>query len=216
VLVHIKERQYLWLEVNLFSEKEMSSEGIYTRKHHPPDDILLDGKPKWAEIKLRVKEEEFEGHKQVFDREISIDRLNPTRKMLEEIENGFNDDEAEETQKVLVNMMADLQCELVVTLGDSKVDPKVEEKLMEENRQWECYKKKHNIKAWVPKKENPTLASIFKAGGGKAVVKGQKRKISIEADSHSRGPNNKKIKRVARLPSSPRKNKVNNVVNQTL
>ena len=83
---------------------EISVAADYTRKHHPPDDILLDGKPKWAEIKLKVKEENSVGHKKVFEREISIDRLNPTRKMLEEIDEGFKDD-AEETQKVLVNMV---------------------------------------------------------------------------------------------------------------
>ena len=53
--------------------------------------------------------------------------------MLEEIDEGFKED-AKETQKVLVNMMADLQCELVGTLGGSRVDPMVEEKLIEENR----------------------------------------------------------------------------------
>jgi len=189
----------------------------YTRKHHPPDDILLDGKPKWAEIKLKVKEESSVGHKKVFEREISIDRLNPTRKMLKEIDEGFKDD-AEETQKVLVNMMADLQCELVVTLGGSRVDSKVEEKLLEEYKNWECYKKKHNIKNWIPKKEKPVFASLFKTGKEKAVQKGQKRKNSSDSDSHAHGPSNKKVKRVARLPSSPRKNKVSNlrVVDQTL
>jgi len=188
----------------------------YIRKHHPPDDILLDGKPKWAEIKLKVKEENSVGHKKVFEREISIDRLNPTRKMLEEIDEGFKDD-AEETQKVLVNMMADLQCELVVTLGGSRVDPKVEEKLIEENKKWECYKKKHSIKNWVPKKEKPVVASIFKTGNEKSVQKGRKRKNSSDLDSLGLGPSNKKVKRVARLPSSPRKSKVSNVrvVDQT-
>jgi len=195
---------------------EISVPAEYTRKHHPPDDILLDGKPKWAEIKLKVKEENSVGHKKVFEREISIDRLNPTRKMLEEIDEGFKDD-AEETQKVLVNMMADLQCELVVTLGGSRVDPKVEEKLIEENKKWECYKKKHNIKNWVPKKEKPILASISKTGKEKAVQKGQKRKNSLDSDSHGLGPSNKKVKRLSRLPSSPRKSKVSNVrvVDQT-
>ena len=67
-------------------------------------ETLLDGKPKWAEIRLKVKEENSVGHKKVFEREISIDRLNPTRKMLEEIDEGFKED-AEETQKVLVNMV---------------------------------------------------------------------------------------------------------------
>ena len=114
--------------------------------------------------------------------------------------------------------MADLQCELVVTLGGSRVDPKVEEKLTEENRKWECYKKKHNIKNWVPKKEKPALASIFKTGTEKAAQKGKKRKNSLDTGSHDRGPSNKKMKRAARLPSSPRKNKVSNVrvVDKTL
>ena len=83
---------------------ETSASAEYTRKHHPPDDILLDGKPKWADLKMKVTEEDSVGHKNVFEREISIDRLNPTRKMMEEIDDGFKDD-AEETQKVLVNMV---------------------------------------------------------------------------------------------------------------
>ena len=90
--------------VEMFSEiAAMSSEPSYTRRHHPPDDIV-DGKPKWVDIKLRGHMEDVEDNDKVQEREISIDRLNPTRKMIEELEEGFKD-EAEEAQKVLVNMV---------------------------------------------------------------------------------------------------------------
>ena len=185
----------------------MSAETPYVRRHHPPDDII-DGKPKWAQIKMRrTKAGPDDGPSEVTESEINIDRLNPTRNMVEELEDGFNDD-AEEAQRVLVNMMADLQNELVVTLGDTRVDPKMEEQLMAENKKWECYKKKHNITDWVPVKEKAAVAPIFKTSEKKASKKGLKRKSMADPEPHGGGTASKKIKRVARLPSSPRKIKV--------
>ena len=126
----------------------------YVRRHHPPDDII-DGKPKWAQIKIRRTVAGPEGGGTVTESVIDIDRLNPARNIVKEIEDDFT--EGEETQKVLVNMMADLQTELVVTLGDTKVDSKLEEQLMAENKKWECYKMKHGIKNWVPIKRKRLL-----------------------------------------------------------
>jgi len=191
----------------------MTEETPYVRRHHPPDDII-DGKPKWARIKIRKLEEGAEGQSEVHEREINIDRLNPTRNMVDELEDGFNDD-AEETQRVLVNMMADLQNELVVTLGDTRVDPKLEEQLMAENQKWECYKKKHNIKEWVPMKAKVAIAPMFKTVEKKTTKKGQKRKSMADPEPQGGGTSNKKMKRVARLPSSPRKGKVR-ALNQTM
>eukprot|EP00092_Neocalanus_flemingeri_P038731 GFUD01042173.1.p1 GENE.GFUD01042173.1~~GFUD01042173.1.p1 ORF type:complete len:229 (-),score=72.53 GFUD01042173.1:20-706(-) len=200
----------------------------FVRRHHPPDDII-DGKPKWTQIKIRRTETTPQGGVTVSESEIDIDRLNPTRNMVEEIDDNFT--EGEVTQKILVNMMADLQTEVVVTLGDTRVDPKLEEQLMAENQKWECYKKKRVIKNWVPLKENVPLAPLFRSVEKKnwvpvkenvplaplfrgvekmSVKKGLKRK-SV-ADPQLEGGlcvrSAKKVKRVPRLPSSPRKTKV--------
>ena len=59
--------------------------------------------------------------------------------MLEEIEAAC-EERAEDTQKVLVNMMSDLKCELLVTLGDAKLDLATEQKFMEKHIEWENYK----------------------------------------------------------------------------
>eukprot|EP00092_Neocalanus_flemingeri_P038730 GFUD01042172.1.p1 GENE.GFUD01042172.1~~GFUD01042172.1.p1 ORF type:complete len:201 (-),score=76.35 GFUD01042172.1:43-645(-) len=186
----------------------MMSEEIpaeFVRRHHPPDDII-DGKPKWARIKIRRTGTTPQGG--VSESEIDIDRLNPTRNMVEEIEDNFT--EGEETQKVVVNMMADLQTELVVTLGDTRVDPKLEEQLMAENQKWECYKKKRGITNWVPVKENVPLAPLFRGVEKMTVKKGLKRKSvadpQLEVGLCVRSA--KKVKRVPRLPSNPRKTKV--------
>eukprot|EP00092_Neocalanus_flemingeri_P008675 GFUD01009345.1.p1 GENE.GFUD01009345.1~~GFUD01009345.1.p1 ORF type:complete len:222 (-),score=83.49 GFUD01009345.1:54-719(-) len=198
----------------------------FVRRHHPPDDII-DGKPKWAQIMIKRTGTTPQGG--VSESEIDIDRLNPTRNMVEEIENNFI--EGEETQKVVVNMMADLQTEVVVTLGDTRVDPKLEEQLMAENQKWECYKKKRVIKNWVPVKENVPLAPLFRSVEKKnwvpvkenvplaplfrsvekkSVKKGLKRKSvadpQLEVGLCVRSA--KKVKRVPRLPSNPRKTKV--------
>merc|ERR1712096_288683 len=99
----------------------------------------------------------------------------------------------------------------VVTLGDTKVDPKLEEQLMAENKKWENYKQKHGIKNWVPVKEKKVgLAPVSKSAQN-SVKKGLKRKNESESGGEAGGDGcggsrrNKKVKRVARLTSSPRK-----------
>ena len=68
-----------------------------------------------------------------------VDRLNPSRNMISSIESQYAE-QAENTQKVMVNMMCDLRCELVVTLGDARLSPEQEDKLMKEHRGWEEFK----------------------------------------------------------------------------
>ena len=68
-----------------------------------------------------------------------VDRLNPSRNMIPSIESQYGES-AENTQKVMVNMMTDLRCELVVTLGDARLSEEQENKLLEEHRQWEEFK----------------------------------------------------------------------------
>jgi len=196
------------------SEAEVVPSAQFVRSHHPPDDII-DGKPKWTQIKVRKALSGPNVANTAFsESEIIIDRLNPTRNMVDEIEDNFI--EGEDTQKVLVNMMADLQTELVVTLGDTRVDPKLEEQLMAENQKWDCYKKKHGITKWVPVKEKVALAPMFRSIEKKK-IKGQKRKSMAdpEKEGGTGGRATKKMKKVARLPSSPRKIKVSEL-NMTL
>ena len=106
------------------------------RVHHPPDQII-NGKPKWTDISIhRRGENSVDEDKNV---DFSIDRLNPSRKLIDEIETSC-EEKAEDTQKVLVNMMSDLKCELVVTLGDSRLDAEKEKPLIEKFNEWEIYK----------------------------------------------------------------------------
>ena len=119
-------------KIRFYSDKSLIDPEIMaepTRVHHPPDQII-NGKPKWTEIIVNKQNEATE---------LNIDRLNPSRNMLEEIESAC-EERAEDTQKVLVNMMSDLKCELLVTLGDAKLDLATEQKFMEKHNEWENYK----------------------------------------------------------------------------
>merc|ERR1712227_66662 len=62
-------------------------------------------------------------------------------------------DNAEDAQRVMVNMMSDLNCELLVTLGDARLDPDTEKKYLDQHEEWERYKAEHNITDWKPKKK---------------------------------------------------------------
>ena len=44
---------------------------------------------------------------------------------------------SDEHQKVMVHMMADLQAEVMVTLGDSRMDAHLEEQMVQKNLEWE-------------------------------------------------------------------------------
>lgn len=103
---------------------------ISARVHHPPDQII-NGKPKWTEVNIQKKNGE--------EQEFNIDRLNPSRHLIDEIDVAC-DEKAEDTQKVLVNMISDLKCELVVTLGDAKLDSDTERLMREKMEEWESYK----------------------------------------------------------------------------
>ena len=105
---------------------EMESE---ERPTHPPDQIIK-GKPKWTEVVTQGDGKETPFH---------IDRLNPSRHLVDEIESSWRDS-AEDAQRVVVNMMSDLNCELLVTLGDARMDPDTEKKYLELHEQWEKYK----------------------------------------------------------------------------
>ena len=117
----------------VLSESKMEARG---RVHVPPDQII-NGKPKWTDISIIRKTEKNSMDDENID--FSIDRLNPSRHLVDEIETSC-EEKAEDTQKVLYNMMSDLKCELVVTLGDAKLNPEKEKSLIEKFNEWEIYK----------------------------------------------------------------------------
>eukprot|EP00092_Neocalanus_flemingeri_P018669 GFUD01020217.1.p1 GENE.GFUD01020217.1~~GFUD01020217.1.p1 ORF type:complete len:184 (-),score=63.28 GFUD01020217.1:31-582(-) len=125
----------------------------FERKHHTPDEII-DGKPKWSKVEL-VRDNSTK------TKTLNIDRLNPTRTEMEELDEQFGEN-SDDYQQVMVHMMADLQSEVMVTLGDSRLDAQMEELMMQKNLEWECYKKKHSIEKWVPTKEKQRIAPMFK------------------------------------------------------
>ena len=106
------------------------------RIHQPPD-FIINGKPKWTELQMTEKPGQAEGSG---SEEIHVvDRLNPSRNMISTIESQYAD-EAENTQKVMVNMMCDLRCELVVTIGDARLSEEQEKKFLKEHNDWEEFK----------------------------------------------------------------------------
>ena len=105
------------------------------RTNHPPD-FIINGKPKWTELTViespAVREETY-----------VVDRLNPRRNIIGSIESNYSES-AELTQQTVVNMMSDLKCELVVTLGDVRLSQEQENKLLTQHREWEEYKVRLN------------------------------------------------------------------------
>ena len=106
------------------------------RVHQPPD-FIINGKPKWTDIQMTENpgQTDCSGSEETH----VVDRLNPSRNMISSIESEYAE-KAENTQKVMVNMMCDLRCELVVTLGDARLSEEQEKKLMKEHRDWEEFK----------------------------------------------------------------------------
>ena len=96
------------------------------RRHHNPDDII-DGKPKWSNV---VIVRDMIGSN---NRILNVDRLDPSWAEIEELDENYGDD-ADKQQRVVMQMMS----ELMVTLGNSRLDPKVEEQMMQKNLEWEC------------------------------------------------------------------------------
>ena len=111
------------------------------RVHQPPD-FIINGKPKWTEIQMTEKPGQKDSSG--FEETHVVDRLNPSRNMISSIESEYVEN-AESTQKVMVNMMCDLRCELVVTLGDARLSEELENKLMKEHRDWEEFK----VGGWI-------------------------------------------------------------------
>ena len=111
-----------------------------SRKHQNPDEII-EGRSKWTEMrfvrKRRLDEVDVE-HEDMFD----FDRLNPHRTFVQEFEDSLDNTDWAYNNTVL-KMMADLNSEALVTLGDSRLRPDLEEKMLKEYDEWEKYKRKN-------------------------------------------------------------------------
>merc|ERR1719354_287568 len=113
--------------------KEESEANLSSRKHQNPDEII-QGRSKWTEMrfvrKRRLDGEDVE-HEDCFD----FDRLNPHRTFVQEFEDSLDNTDWAYNHTVL-KMMADLNSETMVTLGDSRLKPDLEEKMLKEHAEW--------------------------------------------------------------------------------
>ena len=62
----------------------------FARSHHKPDEII-DGKPKWSQVVL-VRDKKGGKTEESLNKTLNIDRLNPTRLEMEELDENFGDD----------------------------------------------------------------------------------------------------------------------------
>ena len=132
---------------------------VRKRSHHNPDEII-DGRPKWCAIKVaRSGEEET----------LDFDRLNPHRSFVAEFEEEFDNTDWRYNNTVL-KMMADLNCETIVTLGDRKLKPDDEKKYFQEYYEWQQFKKEVS--------QNPPRVRLRKMKADKTVKIRQTKIIS--------------------------------------
>ena len=110
------------------------------RKHHNPDEII-DGRPKWSEMKVihsKSKDDDLSKKEEHFD----FDRLNPHRTFIPEFEDEFDNTDWVYNHTVL-KMMADLNSETAVVLGNTRLDAEKDKKYMEEYQEWQKYKREN-------------------------------------------------------------------------
>ena len=110
---------------------------------------------------------------------------------------------------MVVNMAADLQSELVVSLAGSRVSPELEQRLLGENRRWEGWKRQHGITQWIktdPRAKGCQVNLVNK----KVDLQGRPLSLQFqeEEDSRTSGSSkptkrkrNKRVKRRASQPS---------------
>jgi len=134
-------------------EKPDLIEAEAEKKPCNPDEII-DGRPKWSKIRQKRKgkkkklplekedEEEDEESDQVD--ELDFDRLNPHRIFIPELDDNFENKNGE-YQKVALKMMADLQVDTFVPIGDSRLGLEVEARARREMEEWEEFKVKYSF-----------------------------------------------------------------------
>merc|ERR1711971_1099444 len=76
--------------------------------------------------------------------ELDFDRLNPHRIFVPEFDDNFENKNGE-YQKVALKMMADLQVDTFVPIGDSRLDLEVEARALREMEEWEELKVKYSL-----------------------------------------------------------------------
>ena len=149
-----------------------------------PDEII-DGRPKWSKIRQKRKGnpkkkklplEDDEEEEEESDRvdELDFDRLNPHRIFIPELDDNFENKNGE-YQKVALKMMADLQVDTFVPIGDARLGLEVEARARREMEEWEEFKVKYS---YVVDEEDDEAAGRQiqrKKTGGK--VKNNKRSI---------------------------------------
>merc|ERR1711971_117630 len=162
------------------SEKPDLFEVEEEKKPCNPDEII-DGRPKWSKIRQKRKgkkkklplEDEDEEERDQVD-ELDFDRLNPHRIFVPEFDDNFENKNGE-YQKVALKMMADLQVDAFVPIGDSRLDLEVEARALREMEEWEELKVKYSLV--VEEEEEAAGRQMYqrKKTGGK--VKNNKRSI---------------------------------------
>ena len=111
------------------------------RQHQNPDEII-DGRPKWCTIKV-VRPEKTVGDNEeslIKEETLDFDRLNPHRSFVAEFESEFDNSDWRYNH-TLLKMVADLNCETTVTLGNARLKPDDEKKYLDEYFKWQKYKK---------------------------------------------------------------------------
>ena len=120
-----------------------------------PDEII-DGRPKWSKIRQKRKaatkkkklplkdEDDVEENKEIVQvDELDFDRLNPHRLFIPELDDNFENKNGE-YQRVALKMMADLQVDTFVPIGDSRLGAEVEAKARRDMEEWEEFKAKYS------------------------------------------------------------------------
>ena len=125
------------------SRKDSAEKSLPKRRrlHHNPDEII-DGRPKWCAIKVVRPEREVgeDEEKLIKEETLDFDRLNPHRSFVAEFESEFDNSDWRYNH-TLLKMVADLNCETTVTLGNTRLKPDDEKKYLDEYLKWQKYKR---------------------------------------------------------------------------
>ena len=85
-----------------------------------PDEII-EGRPKWPKFK-QLKKRKHDKDERTVKEEFDFDRLNPHRVTIFDLDDNLDNDKGQ-YQKVALKMLADLQVDTFVTLGDMRLTP---------------------------------------------------------------------------------------------
>merc|ERR1719309_107739 len=187
----------------------------FVRRHYHPDDIIK-GKPRVAKFRMRrrkpaeapahsleleeIRENELKNGHETTEEQVEFDRERPDRFKLSEDGEMEGGKDADEEKVVLMNMMADLQTETLVLIGDVRLNPSVEAEHMKNMKEWEDYKIEHNITKWKPRKL-PQKASPKNSSQKYASIFERANILS----SSGKNKREKKKKQKGFFPRSPRK-----------